>query len=157
MKTFFLKFSRSLSSKLPSPKTTVLLVHNGLPKSLYYAKDFLSNELIEIHKFPPFLAKFGIDKYVDNSKCIFKCMEDYTKCEEISNYFDKLSKNIEDKLTETASFGSPYKVEYSFNFPISDKDYSIENTLMNMISKNGTQRFVVLPLHPIYDNKTNKY
>uniref|UniRef100_A0A0K0G1I8 Ferrochelatase n=1 Tax=Strongyloides venezuelensis TaxID=75913 RepID=A0A0K0G1I8_STRVS len=157
MKPLLLRFTRSLASKISLPKTTVLLIHNGQPRTLYYAREFLSKQLIEHEKLPSLLAEMTVDKYLKMSKNIVKCMEEYTEDLEISNYLDTLSKNIENKLTQNAPFGKPYKINYSFTFPVSDKDYSIKNSLMNMISKDGTQRLIVLPLHPTCSSNTNEY
>uniref|UniRef100_A0A0N5BZ81 DUF218 domain-containing protein n=1 Tax=Strongyloides papillosus TaxID=174720 RepID=A0A0N5BZ81_STREA len=157
MKPLLLRFTRSLASTISLPKTTVLLIHNGQPRTLYYAKEFLSKQLVEHDKLPSFLAKITVDESLKFNKNLIKCMEEYSEDLEISNYLNTLSKNIENKLTHNAPFGKPYKVNYSFTFPISDKDHSIENSLMKMISKDGTQRLIVLPLHPIYGKDTNEY
>uniref|UniRef100_A0A0N5A1B1 DUF1574 domain-containing protein n=1 Tax=Parastrongyloides trichosuri TaxID=131310 RepID=A0A0N5A1B1_PARTI len=148
---------RTLTTRVQSPKTTILLIHNGQPKSLYYAKNFLTSQLNENQNIPSFISKSLIDNTLKYNQNVLQCMTDYTNSIDMTEYLSNITKELQNKLTQTSPYGAPYKIDYSFSVPISDIDYSIESKLMNILTKDGTQRFIVFPLHPVYDKKTNDF
>ncbi|GMT28345.1 hypothetical protein PFISCL1PPCAC_19642 [Pristionchus fissidentatus] len=126
-------------------KTQILIVHEGFPKSEFYAKKALTNEATNYYNLPKSL-KWEIPSFLVPGK-VGQCMEDYGKFGDVQEtIMTPLASSLETSLLYVMPELESVRVLCASPFESPTISESIDK-----VASSGATRLIILPLQPHFE------
>ncbi|VDN28203.1 unnamed protein product [Gongylonema pulchrum] len=129
-----------------TPKTAILLLHHGQPRTPYYATQHLSRSSAHFYRLPRWLTSYVSSLLVILSavKAGF-CVDDYKYSKNLSFMIDTYAEILRDYLNVLIPEHRPFHCTYAYLY----EEPAIPKTIADLI-KMGMEQLILLPLYPHY-------
>ncbi|VDM40775.1 unnamed protein product [Toxocara canis] len=135
----------AVESTCSEPRVTVLLLHHGQPRTLFYAKQFLARSAQHFYKLPLYLTSLCIDATWPLSQKTQFCVANYEQSELLGSTLGRISNSLENCLNELLPEFGPIHCCHAFLYD----EPSIEDNIRQCL-RSGLDRLILLPLYAHY-------